>query len=264
MAGGAVAAVSGLALVALPGGSAGAQLTRVPERTEPGVVLRAGAPLAGIRIALDPGHQLGNARFPAQTARYVDAGGLTKPCNSTGTATDAGYPEATLTFAIARSTEVRLEALGAQVFLTRTLNSADRWGPCVDVRGRFGASVDADLMVSIHADGAAAASRGFHVIAPAAQEPGTTDIAAASGELARALRAAFDAADLPRANYLGGGTALVVRSDLGTLNLSDVPVVLAEVGNMRNTSDAARMSSAAGRAVYAAAVVDGIRRYLGR
>lgn len=265
-AGSALVAVAGLALVVLPGGSAVAPPPTAPAvRTEPGTVLRpAGPPLAGIRIALDPGHQLGNARYAARTGRYVDAGGFTKPCNSTGAATDAGYPEASLTFAIAQSARARLEALGARVFLTRTLNSADRWGPCVDVRGRFGAVVDADLTVSIHGDGAAAGSRGFHVIAPAVRAPWTTDIAAASVELARALRSGFDEAGVPRANYLGGGTGLVTRSDLGTLNLSDVPVVLVEVGNMRNAEDAALMTTSAGRARYAAAVVAGVRAYLGR
>ncbi len=263
--GGALVAAAGLALVVLPGGSAGAPSASAPTLTEPGLVLRpAGSPLAGVRVVLDPGHQLGNARFAARTGRYVDAGGFSKPCNSTGTSTNAGYPEASLTFAVAQSVKARLEALGATVLLTRTVNSADRWGPCVDARGRFGASVDADLAVSIHGDGAAAGARGFHVIAPAAREPWTTDIAAASRDLALAVRAGFDAHGVPRANYLGGGTALVTRADLGTLNLSDVPVVLLEVGNMRNRSDAARMTTYAGRTTYAVAVIDGIRRYLNR
>ena len=30
----------------------------------------------------------------------------------------------------------RLRALGARVVMTRTSNREDRWGPCVDVRGR--------------------------------------------------------------------------------------------------------------------------------
>ncbi len=263
--GAALAAVAGLALVVLPGDAVDGRLVVAPAATEPGVVLRpVVAPLAGVRIALDPGHQLGNARFAARTGRFVDAGGFRKPCNSTGTATDSGYPEASLTFAVAQSARARLEALGATVLLTRTVNSGDRWGPCVDVRGRFGASVDADLVVSIHADGTAPGGRGFHVIVPAARAPGTTDVAAASRDLALALRAGFDARGLPRADYVGGGTALVTRADLATLNLSDVPVALVEIGNMRNRSDAARMTTVAGRTSYAMAVVDGVRRFLNR
>jgi len=221
-------------------------------------------PLAGIRIALDPGHQLGNRYFPARVNQFVPAGGFSKPCNTTGTATATGYPEASLNFAIALSVRKRLNDLGAQVFLTRTKNSASLWGPCVNVRGAYGAKVAARLAVSLHADGSVSSSRGFHVIAPTSRSPWTTDIAGESRRLAIALRTGLDANGFLRANYVGGGTGLVTRSDLGTLNLSDVPIAMIEVGNMRNAGDAARMTTYAGRASYAVAVVDGIRRYLGR
>jgi N-acetylmuramoyl-L-alanine amidase len=221
-------------------------------------------PLAGIRIALDPGHQLGNHNFRSQIRRLVPAGGFEKPCNTTGTATDGGYAEATLDFRVARLVKRRLEALGARVFLTRTHNSEGLWGPCVDARGEFGARVDARLTVSLHGDGAPSGERGFHVIAPTSRSPWTTDIAAASLRLAKALRAGFDARHLPRSTYVGNGTALSIRSDLGTLNLSDVPVAMIEMGNMRNSSDAHRMTTKKGRHRYARAVVRGIRTYLGR
>jgi N-acetylmuramoyl-L-alanine amidase len=221
-------------------------------------------PLAGLRIALDPGHQLGNHNFPAEISRLVPAGGFSKACNTTGTRTNGGYPEATLNFRIARLVQRRLEALGARVFLTRTRNSQSLWGPCVDARGRFGASVSARLMVSLHADGARSSARGFHVIAPRARSPWTTDIARPSRRLAKALRAGMDALGLPRSTYIGDGRALSVRSDLGTLNLSDVPVAMLEVGNMRNASDARRMTTKSGRARYARAVVRGIRLFLAR
>ena len=224
----------------------------------------ASLPLAGTRIALDPGHQLGNHNFPAQIGRPVPAGGFEKPCNTTGTSTNGGYPEATLNFRIARLVQARLEALGAQVALTRTRNSQALWGPCVDARGEFGARVGAQLMVSLHGDGAAAGAHGFHVIAPTARSPWTTDIAVPSLRLARALRSGFDALRVPRSTYVGGGSALSIRSDLATLNMSDVPVAMLEVGNMRNRSDAHRMTTRTGRATYARAVVHGIRLYLGR
>jgi N-acetylmuramoyl-L-alanine amidase len=221
-------------------------------------------PLAGVRIALDPGHQLGNHNFPAQIRRPVPAGGFQKPCNTTGTSTNGGYSEATLNFRVARLAQARLEALGAKVLLTRTRNSESLWGPCVDARGEFGARVGAQLTVSLHGDGAAARGHGFHVIAPVARSPWTTDIAAPSRRLARALRAGFDHLGIPRSTYVGGGSALSIRSDLATLNMSDVPVAMLEVGNMRNASDAHRMTTSTGRARYARAVVRGIRLYLAR
>ncbi|RNL66284.1 N-acetylmuramoyl-L-alanine amidase [Nocardioides marmoriginsengisoli] len=242
-------------------------VARVVERTaarDAAPARAAAKPLSGITIALDPGHQLGNHNFPSRINRQVQAGGFTKPCNTTGTATNSGYPEATLNFAIATKVKARLEALGATVRMTRTRNSQSLWGPCVDQRGRFGAKVGADLMVSLHADGARAGGRGFHVIATKSRKPWTADIARPSLRLAKALRAGLDGARLPRSNYLAGGTALTIRSDLGTLNLSDVPVAMIEIGNMRNASDARRMKSVKGRSTYAAAVVSGIRRYLSR
>src|SRR4029079_15072096 len=108
-------------------------------------------PLAGRVVAIDPGHQLGNGRHPAQIGRLVWVG-LWKPCNTTGTATNAGFPEATFTWRTSRALERRLEALGATVRLTRTTNSVDDWGPCVGTRGRFGAKVGADVEISLHGD----------------------------------------------------------------------------------------------------------------
>src|SRR5688572_25759566 len=44
-------------------------------------------------VVLDPGHNGGNAAASAEIARPVPAGGFTKPCNTTGTATIDGYAE---------------------------------------------------------------------------------------------------------------------------------------------------------------------------
>lgn len=221
-------------------------------------------PLRSITIALDPGHQLGNARFPGQTNDLVPAGGFDKPCNSTGTATTSGVAEATVNFRLAKAIKKRLRKLGALVPMTRTTNSSQRWGPCVDARGQFGERVGARLTVSLHADGSSSSHRGFHVIAPSHRVPWTSDIAGSSLRLATALRDGLTALGVPRSNYTGSGAGLNVRDDLGTLNMSDVPVAMIETGNMRNTGDARRMTTTSGRALYAEAVVRGIRTFLGR
>ena len=65
------------------------------------------------------------------------------------------------------------------------------------------------------------------------------------------------------ANYYARN-GIVTRTDLGTLNWSDVPAVEVELGNMKNAVDASRMTSAAGRGRYADGLVAGIRRFLGR
>jgi N-acetylmuramoyl-L-alanine amidase len=224
----------------------------------------AAQPLHGLTIALDPGHQLGNSHYPRQINRPVPAGGFKKPCNTTGAATNSGVPEATVNFRLSNAVKSRLVALGARVRMTRTTNSASKWGPCVDVRGRFGKRVGASLMVSLHADGAPSNDHGFHVIAPTRRKPWTTDIAASSLRLAKSLRNSLTHGGIARSNYIGGGTGIDIRSDLGTLNMSDVPVAMIETGNMRNSGDAHRMTTAKGRARYANAVVQGIRTYLQR
>jgi N-acetylmuramoyl-L-alanine amidase len=223
-----------------------------------------GDPLAGRTIVIDPGHQLGNHNFPAQINRQVPAGGFTKPCNTTGTATQGGYPEATFAWQVSRLVVARLRELGATVVMTRHSNREDRWGPCVDVRGRAGNSIDADLKVSIHADGSyAPGARGFHAIVPPDRAPWTDDIAESSMRLARAIRRGLLARHFVAATYVAGGDGLDVRSDLATLNLSDVPTVVVELGNMRSAAEARVMTSPAGRARYARGLVAGVRSHLG-
>ncbi|MCU1591504.1 MAG: cell wall hydrolase/autolysin [Frankiales bacterium] len=221
-------------------------------------------PLAGRIVAIDPGHQLGNSRHTREINRMVDGGGFQKACSTTGTATNAGYPESAFAMSTANYLKARLEALGAKVYLTRTTESYSLWGPCIDVRGRFGAKVHADLMVSLHGDGAPSQYRGFFVIRPALRKGWTDDIYARSNTLGQYVRAGLDAVKLARANDYGGD-GLDTRGDLGTLNWSNVPVVMIEMGNMRNAGDAARMSSASSRNnVYAAGLARGITAYLTR
>ncbi len=220
-------------------------------------------PLTGRVIVLDAGHQLGNHNFPRKINRLVPAGGFKKACNTTGTATSGGFAEATLNFRVARLARGRLLELGARVMMSRWTNRQDRWGPCVDVRGRQGNQIEADLKISIHGDGSYAAdARGFHVIAPTDRAPWTHDIFRSSRWLARDVRAALRARGVPVANYTAGGDGLDFRSDLGTLNLSNVPTVMVELGNMRSRVDARRMTSRSGRATYARALVSASRAFL--
>jgi N-acetylmuramoyl-L-alanine amidase len=219
-------------------------------------------PLAGKVVVLDAGHQLGNHNYPQQINRLVPAGGFKKACNTTGTSTNGGYPEATFAFRVTALLKTRLERAGAEVVLTRTANRQNLWGPCINVRGRAGNKIDADLKISIHADGSYGGGPGFHVIAPTDRKPWTHDIYKPSRRLATTVRGALLHAGLPAAGYVAGGDGLDFRSDLGTLNLSDVPTVMVESGNMRARADARRMTSASGRLVYARALARAVRAYL--
>ncbi|MFJ9317639.1 N-acetylmuramoyl-L-alanine amidase [Pimelobacter simplex] len=223
-------------------------------------------PLAGRVVVLDPGHRLGNARFPDEINRPVDAGGITKACNTTGTATDDGYPEATFAWEVAVEARRQLRRMGARVVLTRPDDAAGAWGPCVDERGRIGnpgqPGPTADVRVSIHGDGVlSSGAHGFHVIRPGARAGWTDDIERPSRRLAVDLRDALVRAGFAPSTYRGDD-GIDVRTDLGTLNLSDVPAVMAELGNVRAAGDAAVMESPAGRQRYARAIAVAVRAYL--
>ncbi len=222
--------------------------------------------LDGKVVVIDPGHQLGNASFPAEINATVDAGGVRKACNTTGTATDGGYPEATLVWEVAVLVRDELERAGATVLMTRDSNSADEWGPCIDDRGRAGnpgeAGPTADLKISIHADGSlSSGAHGFHVISPPDRAPWTDDIVEPSARLAQEIRDALVDEGFAPSTY-AGDDGLDVRDDLGTLNLADIPTAMVELGNMRDPGDADVMTSARGRERYARGVIEATLRFL--
>ncbi len=220
----------------------------------------AALPLAGVVIAVDPGHNGGNATHIAQISRKVWTGTGWRACATVGTTTVSGYPEHRFNYAVALRVKARLQALGATVYMTRPSDTGV--GPCVDVRGKLGTKVHARLTVAIHADGSASSHRGFYVMKPGLVRGYTDDIYGRSATLARAVRAGLVRAGLPIANYYATA-GIRNRTDYATFNLSDIPVVMVELGNMKNAGDARRMKSATGRDRYAIGIVAGIRIYLG-
>jgi N-acetylmuramoyl-L-alanine amidase len=223
------------------------------------------APTPAAVVVLDPGHNGGNAAAPAQIARPVPAGGFSKPCNTTGTQTNAGYPEHAFTFDVAQRAAGLLRAAGLTVVLTRADDVGV--GPCVDQRAATANAAGAALAVSIHADGAAAGARGFHVIQPApAPDGGNQAVLEPSARAAAELLTAFGAATgAPPATYPGAlvRPGLTRRADLAGLNLARVPALFIECANMRNAEDAAAVSDPAWRQRAARGIADGVLGYLG-
>ena len=210
-------------------------------------------------VVLDPGHNGGNADHPDEINRQVPAGrGRMKPCNTTGTATNAGYPEHEFTWDVTVRVRDILAAEGIQVILTRQDDTGV--GPCVDERAAIGNRAGAAAVVSIHADGSTNASaHGFHV---AYSAPPLND---AQGEpslrLATTMRDQLSGAGFPTSTYIGSA-GLSPRDDLSGLNLSERPAVLVECGNMRNATEAATFGSEDGRQSYAEAIAAGILTYV--
>src|SRR5215218_8220099 len=79
-------------------------------------------PLAGKTVAIDPGHNGGNAAHGAQIARLVDAGTVQKACDTVGASTDDGYAEHAHNFDVALRLARVLRAQGARS--TRASRSA--------------------------------------------------------------------------------------------------------------------------------------------
>jgi N-acetylmuramoyl-L-alanine amidase len=115
-------------------------------------------------------------------------------------------------------------------------------------------------VVSIHADGAAPSGHGFHV---AYSDPPLNDVQRGPAHtLAADLRDGLVHGGFTPSTYIGRD-GLSPRVDLAGLNLATRPTALVECANMRNPQEAALVSSAAGRDRYAAAIADGILRFLG-
>ncbi|MEU1009749.1 N-acetylmuramoyl-L-alanine amidase [Streptomyces sp. NPDC088810] len=222
-------------------------------------------PLEGRVVVIDPGHNPGNFRHTAEINRQVDIGTNRKECDTTGTSTDDGYTEARFTLDVAHRLRTLLERQGATVKLTRDGDSP-AWGPCVDERARIGNTARADAAISIHADGSAEGNRGFHVILPGSVHAGAADTRAIVGpshDLGVRIAGNFlRETGEPPSNYLGDGTGLVTRTDLGGLNLSTVPKVFIECGNMRDSKDAALLTSGAWRQRAAQGISEGIVSFL--
>ncbi|WP_371529451.1 N-acetylmuramoyl-L-alanine amidase [Streptomyces sp. NBC_01283] len=224
----------------------------------------ASGPLKGKVVVVDPGHNTGNGRHTAEINRLVNIGTNRKACDTTGTSTNNGYSEAQFTLDVSRRLRTLLEKQGATVKFTQ---DGDRpWGPCVDERARIGNNAHADAVVSVHADGSAVGNRGFHVILPASVKSGaadTTKIVVPSRALGERIAGKFlSSTGSAPSNYIGDGTGLDVRKDLGGLNLSTVPKVFIECGNMRDPKDEALLTSDAWRQKAAQGISDGIVSFL--
>lgn len=217
-------------------------------------------PLKGKVVVLDPGHNGRNAEHPEEINRQVSVGNGRKACDTTGTATNAGYNEHAFTWDVSKRLEKLLQAQGATVVLTRKNDKGV--GPCITERAAIGNDADADAAVSIHADGAPPSGHGFHIIRPLPVSGFNTGIVDDSKELGLALRKTYRAGTGISYSTYRGEDAIDARDDLGGLNLSKVPKVFIECGNMRNPAEAAKLSNPAFRQRIADSLAEGIENYL--
>jgi N-acetylmuramoyl-L-alanine amidase len=216
-------------------------------------------PLAGKVVGVDPGHNGSNFTHTAYIAHMIWNGREWETCNTTGTETDMGYTEAQFNFNVASYLRADLIADGARVVMTRTSN--DGVGPCVNERAAIINAAHADVGIAIHADGAAPSGRGFAILVPVADGP-NEQVIAPSAKFAGHLRSAMLAdTPMPISNY-DGVDGIQPRGNLAGLNLTQVPMVLIEVGNMRNATDAALLITPAFQQEVAKAILAAIVDFL--
>ncbi|MFC8527100.1 N-acetylmuramoyl-L-alanine amidase [Nocardia sp. NPDC057227] len=218
--------------------------------------------LAGRTVFLDPGHQ--GSEHAEDLSRQVDNGrGGTKPCQTTGMTTINGVPEHTVNWEVTQLVKSSLESLGARVVLSRADDTG--WGACVDERAAAANRSGAAIAVSIHADGAPADQRGFHLIVPQLPIPDPAADRAQSGAgraASTTMRDAYVRAGFSPATYGGAMAGIQTRADIAGPALTHVPAVFVEMGNGANPEDAAVLESPEGQLQHAIAITTGIAGYL--
>jgi N-acetylmuramoyl-L-alanine amidase len=217
-------------------------------------------PLAGKIIGIDPGHNGRSWTDPAFLNRQIWNGREWEDCDTTGTQTAGGYAEAKYNFNVARYLRADLRRDGARVVMTRTSNNGI--GPCVTRRARIIDRAHANVAVDIHADWAPASGRGFAILEPVRDGP-NDHVIKSSERLGRDIRRTFlQGTTMPVSNY-DGVDGIKFRPDLAGLNLTTVPKILIECGNMNNAADARLLTSASFQRRAARALEAAIISFLG-
>ncbi len=191
-------------------------------------------------VGIDPGHNGLNYSDPVFLGQQVFNGRSQENCDTTGTQTANGYTEAEFNFNVAQYLSTDLETEGAQVVLTRSTNGGV--GPCVDRRAQILNAAHARVAIDIHADGGPPSGRGFAILEPVADGP-NDGVISSSQAFGNDVKVSFGSiTGMPTSSY-DGTDGIAYRYDLAGLNLTTIPKVLIECGNMQNATDAALLQT---------------------
>ena len=218
-------------------------------------------PLAGRVVGIDPGHNGRNYADPAYIDHLVWNGRERESCDTTGTETDGGYTEARFNFNVARYLAADARALGAERCADQD-QQRRRGSVCRPTLG------DTQPRPRRRRDRhprrrRSSRGQGFTILEPLAD--GANDrVIASSARLGRDLREHFRAlTGMPESTY-DGRQAISLRNNLAGLNLTTVPKVLIECGNMRNGADASLLVRSSFQRRAAAAIADTLVEFLTR
>ena len=191
-------------------------------------------PLEGRIICLDPGHCVTEEAGKGYREPISPLSDETKPRYLSGTR-GASLTEEQLNLQVALKLRDALEALGAEVVMTREVSEISL--PNTE-RCRIANESGADVHVHIHADGSESTSaNGVSVLIPYGDLLGTPSIVEESARLGQLMVDCVSEATGAK----NRGT--VPRSDLTGLNFSEIPSVFIEMGFMTNPEEDALLSS---------------------
>lgn len=191
-------------------------------------------PLEGRIICLDPGHCVTEEASKGYREPVSPLSDETKPRYLSGTR-GASLTEEQLNLQVALKLRDALEALGAEVVMTREVSEISL--PNTE-RCRIANESGADVHVHIHADGSESTSaNGVSVLIPDGDLLGTPSIVEESARLGQLMVDCVSEATGAK----NRGT--VPRSDLTGLNFSEIPSVFIEMGFMTNPEEDALLSS---------------------
>ena len=159
-----------------------------------------------------------------------------------------------MNLAVAQLAREELEALGAQVVMTRQTNEATVSNI---ERAQIANEAGADLCIRIHADGSEDSSvSGMSMQVPAGSLLGTPSIEVPSAQAAEMILQAVT--EITGARNRG----LAQRSDLTGFNWSEVPCILLEMGFLSNAEEDARLAQTEYRQQIAAGIAEGVCRWV--
>jgi len=118
-----------------------------------------------------------------------------------------------------------------------------------------------DVAIDIHADGGPSWGRGFTVLEPVADGPNNKVIGSSIRFGHYVHHELLAHTPMRVSNYYGRG-GYILRNDLAGLNLTTVPKVLIECGNMPNPADASLLTTPRVQRQIARAFEAAINRFL--
>lgn len=203
-------------------------------------------------VVIDPGHQLrgDSSKEPNGPGSTTMKARVTS--GTSGVAT--GVAEYILTLDISLKLKTELENRGYKVYMTRSTHDVNISNK---ERAEYANSVNADIAVRIHANGAGPSVRGAETLAPSANNPYVSHLSNASISLSRHVINAYCAAT----GFINRG---VKTNDTMTgINWSSVPVTILELGFMSNASEDRAMQDSTMQNNMVQGIANGIDAYFG-